>query len=439
MAAPRGAHALFTIDATSRFLLVIALVVVVCHALGALFAALGQAAVVGEMLGGILLGPTVFGAVWGHGFHAVFTAEVLGHLQTAANLGLVVFMVVLARELRPSGFGVPRARVGMIAVGATVFPFLVGLAVAVPVRGVLSGDHAHTGVYVLYIGLVLAVTALPVLARLLGDLALSATEIGALALVAAAVGDAAVWSGLTAVLAFTGADGGGGARVAWVLSAAAALVLAAVFVVRPLVRRLAVASRDSTAAARLIGPVLVVGALGFAGYTQAVGLHPVSGAFLFGVIAPRDCPALERLDEQLRGFTEVILLPLFFAGIGLTTSVGLLGASPGRWLAFGVILAAAVGAKALGSAGAARLAGLPGWSAAALGALMNCRGVTELIVIGIGWQYHLISGLGVTVLVLVAIATTAMTPWAVKAALGNRYEAPEGLRERGDRVSLDYV
>ena len=405
-------HQAFGHDPTGAFLLAVGVVVLVCQLLGQLFAALGQTAVVGQMLGGVLLGPSALGALAPSLWHRVFPADALAHLQMASNLGVVVFMFLLGGELRPERFAGSRARLGTVAAGATLLPFLVGLAVALPARGVLGVPHARTGEYVVYIGLVLAVTALPVLARMLDDLGLAASPLGIVALAGAGVGDAAVWGGLTAVLALTGS---GGADRAWAVAGSAALlVVLALTVVRPLLARLAAAAERNPAAARLLEAVLVVGAVGFAAATAALGLHPASGAFLFGVVMPRRGASVARLDAQLRGFTLTILLPLFFAGVGLTTSVGLLGANPRSWLVLLALLTAAVSAKFAGAAGAARLSGLPAREAVQLGALMNCRGVTELLVIGIGWQYHIISALGVTDLVLIALVTTAATPWAVR-------------------------
>ncbi len=140
-----------------------------------------------------------------------------------------------------------------------------------------------------------------------------------------------------------------------------------------------------------------------------MGLHPVIGAFLFGMSVPRGSVLVTRLHQQLQGFTQAVLLPLFFAGVGLTVSVGELGTDVRHWLLLaGVVLAAAVG-KLAGAGGAVRLIGLERTEALRFGALMNCRGVTELVVAGIGWQSGLISSAGLTVLVVMALATTAMT------------------------------
>src|SRR5262249_21739368 len=172
---------------------------------------------------------------------------------------------------------------------------------------------------------------------------------------------------------------------------------------------------------------LVAGALGFAAMTQMVGLHPVIGAFLFGIIVPRDSQALAHIRRELEGFTLVVLLPLFFAGIGMKTAVGLIGGNTGNWLLFLGVLAVAIVTKLIGATGGARIAGLDREDSLRLGVLMNCRGVTELVVASIGYQYHLINQLGLTILVLVALITTAFTFPAMRAISGRRRVEPAAI------------
>jgi len=163
----------------------------------------------------------------------------------------------------------------------------------------------------------------------------------------------------------------------------------------------------------LLGPVLpvvlVAGAFMFAAATQFIHLHPVIGAFLFGLAVPRDCAVVERANQQLQGFTLAILLPLFFAGAGLGTSVALIGSSAAHWLLFLAILVVAQVTKVAGAGGSALLAGAAPRDALRIGVLMNCRGVTEIVVAAIGLEYGLINELGFTILVLTAIITTAST------------------------------
>jgi Kef-type K+ transport system membrane component KefB len=385
-------------DPVARFLFSVAVILLVCHVCGALLRRFGQPAVLGEVIGGLVLGPSVLGLVWPGSQGWLFPEPVLDALGYAAQLGLIVFMFLLGCELRTDRIG-GRRLVGATVAGGMGLPFAAGvvIAVAAPVLG--SGSAG----FVLFFGLALSITALPVLARILVDLGLADSRLGATALSAAAVGDGVAWLVLTVILAGTGLSGTG--DVATTAGLAVALVVVTFLCVRPALRALVTRVQS----AQLLLGALVVGAIGYAALTQLIGLHPVIGAFLFGVVVPRGAPAVTRIGEQLQGFAIAILLPLFFAGVGLSTSVGLLGGSATHWLLFALVLAAATVTKLVGAGGAARLAGLPARDAVRLGALMNCRGVTELVVATIGLQYGLLSELGFTILVLVAVITTAAT------------------------------
>lgn len=395
------------VDPVAGFLLAVAVIVLVCHLLGALLRRLGQPAVIGEVLGGLLLGPSAFGAFWPEGWHWLFPAPALGALQLAGQMGLVTFIFLLAGDLRFDTLGVRGHRTaGLIAFGAMSLPLLAGIAVAIPAQGLVAGSSPHPAAYVAFFGLAMSITALPVLARILVDLKMDRSPTGVLALTCAAIGDGTAWAALTVVLALAGLNGND--QMLTTLGLAVGLVLVTLLCVRPALAAL-VARAESGGGWQLLLPVLAAGAIGYAATTQLIGLHAVIGAFLFGLAIPRDSPAVQRLRRQLEGFSVTVLLPLFFAGVGLSTSVGLLGGSPAGWLVFGAVLLAASLSKFVGTAGAARLVGLPTRDALSLGTLMNCRGVTELVVASIGFQYHLINALGLTILVLMALITTALT------------------------------
>jgi Kef-type K+ transport system membrane component KefB len=178
---------------------------------------------------------------------------------------------------------------------------------------------------------------------------------------------------------------------------------------------------------RLAAVLLLVAAVATASLSNIVGVHPVIGAFAFGAILPRGVAQLDRLTEQLRGFTDLVLLPVFFAGIGLRCSIGLINADWHLWALFGLILVLAVAAKFLGTQAGVAMAGpashdFTRHDRVALCALMNCRGVTELILAMIGLQQHLVNDLGYTMLVLIAVITMLMTGPVVRATAeaGNR-------------------
>jgi Kef-type K+ transport system membrane component KefB len=394
------------LDPLARFLFAAAVVVFVCHACGALLRRFHQPAVVGEVLGGIVLGPSVLGALWPNGMAALFTTEVRTALGLAAQLGLVTFMFLLGCELRLTGLAARRRTVAVVVTGAMGLTLVAGVVVAL-LGHRLIGGAAQRPVTVLFFGLALSITALPVLARILADLGLTRTSLGGLAIGCAAAGDVVLWLGLTALLGAAGV--GGSAAFATTAGAVAALLLVTVLWIRPALAAIVRWAQRRPDATQVLLPVLVAGAIAYAAGTQVVGLHPVLGAFVFGLAVPRDSAVVEHVNERLRGFTMAVLLPLFFAGIGLVTSVGLLGGEPLRWLFFAGVILAASGGKFLGAGVGARLLGLPRRDALRLGVLLNCRGVTEIVVAAIGWQYHLVNDFGLTVLVLVALVTTAMT------------------------------
>ncbi|GGO10115.1 hypothetical protein GCM10010116_20380 [Microbispora rosea subsp. aerata] len=396
------------VDSLTRFFTAVAVILVTCQALAALARRLNQPPVFGEMVGGLLLGPSLLGAVWPEANAFLFQRSVIEGLDKVAQLGLVVFVFLLGCELRTDRIE-SKGTVAAVLAGSLTLPYVAGVGVVLVSGDLLVGENATPTETMLFVGLAMAVTALPVLARILADLKLEKTGVGVLSMSASAIGDGVVW----VILAFLLAGQGGGGQGLRVLLLAGALVLVTVLCVRPLLALLV----DRLGSSQSLTVVLVAGAMGYAVLTQSVHLHAIVGAFLFGVAVPRDSPALERVAEQLKGFTLTILLPLFFAGVGLKVSVGLLGTDPLAWLMLVAVLVVATLGKVAGAGGAARLAGMPPGDALRLGFLMNCHGVTELVVLTIGYQAQLINQLAYTTLVLVAVITTATTAPLVRWSL----------------------
>jgi Kef-type K+ transport system membrane component KefB len=421
------------VEPLGRFFVAAAAVLLACHLLGAVASRFGQPRVVGEILGGLLLGPSALGLVWPAAPGWLFPGSVLGPLSTSAELGLVVFMFLLGCELRmDTARSRPRA-VAMVAAGGMGLPFALGLVVAFPAGQLVAGPTGQPAA-IFFLALALSITAMPVLARLLVDLGIDRTEAGRLSLATAAVGDGAAWAVLTVILAVATAEGSG---ILVALAAAAGFLAVTLLVVRPLLA-VYVARLESGDRIDILLPTLVALAVGFAAVAQIIGLHPFIGAFLFGTVVPSESVVVRQLNRQLRGFTTVVLLPLFFASIGLTTSIGLIGADLSHWLLFGAVLAVAMISKLAGAAAGARLAGWRGREVFVIGALLNCRGVTELVVASIGRQYDLINDLGYTVLVLMALITTAVTSPLVRLITrGDPAVAAGGIRPTLGRAAPD--
>ena len=258
--------------------------------------------------------------------------------------------------------------------------------------------------FALFLGVSMSITAFPVLARILMDRGIQRTRLGVIALTCAAVDDVTAWCLLALVVSVIRAQSGS-ALVTMLLTAAYIGLLLAV--VRPLVARL-VRAVDQRGVSRGAMAVVLVALLLSALITEAIGIHAIFGAFVLGVIVPHDSRIARQLREQLEGVVVVLLLPAFFAFTGLRTQVGLLRGAEGWLLCGGIILVASLG-KFGGSAAAARLTGLSWHDAAALGVLMNTRGLVELIVLNIGLDLHVLSPALFAMLVLMAIVTTVAT------------------------------
>ena len=402
----------------THFLLAVAAILLVCHLFGALLRRLGQPAVLGEIIGGLLLGPSAFGSVAPRARDWLFPSHILSALDTAAQLGLIVFLFLLGCELRLGAIKRKRA-VAATVLGGTGLPFLAGVGVAIVAGPAMAGAGGSGVTHVLFVGLALSITALPVLARILVDLRIDRSDVGVIALTSAAVGDGLTWVALAVIMAMTGQGDATGLLPR--LGLAVAFLLVMVLCVRP---ALAVLVRRMTSDQALVA-ALVIGAVASAALAQQIDLHPMIAAFLFGTLIPRT-DAVARVSEHLQGFTITILLPLFFAGVGLNTSFGLVGGDAGGWLLFAVVLVAAMGSKIIGAGGGARLVGVPPPTALRLGILMNCRGITELVVATVGLEAGLINAYGFTVLVLVAVITSATTGLVMR-----RLDRTEGGHRRG--------
>jgi Kef-type K+ transport system membrane component KefB len=392
-------------------LLDVAIVVVAARLVGRLFVRLGQPAVIGEIVAGIALGPTLLGLLPGDLDALLFPAEVRPHLSVIAQLGLALFMFIVGLEVDLSLIRGRQRAAGAVAAGSMVLPLALGAAAAL----VLYPHHdtnADGGpisqlAFVLFMGVAMSITALPVLARILTERRMHRTPTGVLALACAVIDDVLGWTLLAVVVAV--AAGGSPAGVGWIMGMTALFVLFVFVAVRPLLARMVAWHR---AAGRLTPDMLAVvlaGLLLSAWVTDLIGVHAIFGAFLFGAAMPRrDAGKLTReILERLEQVSLSLLLPVFFVVAGLQVDVGGIGPD-GIWQ-LGIILLAAIGGKVLGAAGAARTQRLPRRQRWGLGVLMNTRGLTEIVILQVGLQLGVLSPAMFTLMVLMALITTAMT------------------------------
>ena len=402
----------------ARLLLQLLLIVAAARLFGAVARALKQPAVIGEIAAGIALGPSLFG-MWLPELSAqVFPAASLGQLQLLAQLGVILFMFVVGLELDWSSVRKKAHAAVAVSHVSILLPFLLGVLAAFP----LYREHAPAGVsfqaFALFMGIAMSITAFPVLARILEDRGLTRTPIGATALTCAAVDDVTAWTLLAFVVAVVTAGGAFsilGATLAFALLFAVVMI----WVVRPaLARALAPRiGRDLYSKEKIALVLGVVCAAALA--TELIGIHALFGAFFAGAILPATEEFRHGLRDRLETFSAVFLLPLFFAFTGLRTQIGLLD-DGGAWLTcLGIIVLATVG-KFAGSALTARAMGIDWNSSFILGALMNTRGLMELVALNVGYDLGVISAEMFTSLVLMALVTTSLTGPMVDLALAYR-------------------
>ncbi len=383
------------------FLLQLLVVLSVAKGAGWLLKRLGQPAVIGEMAAGLLLGPLLFGAVMPETQGWLFAPASLGALGLISQLGVLMFLFVAGAELELSSLRGRRAFALLVSHSGIALPFLCGVLLAFA----LFNTHAPAGVgfanFALFMGVSLSITAFPVLLRILSDRGITHTPLGRIAVACAALGDASAWCLLAAIVASVQATGWSSALVS--LLGTLVFALAMIGWVRPwLSRREVPAEREGR---HLIGLLLM--ALAAALITELLGIHALFGAFLAGIAVSGNARLREQLIQKVEPFAISLLLPLFFAMTGLRLRVDGWQADD-LLLCFVVILVASLG-KGLGTWLAARSAGVPQTDALRLGALMNTRGLMELIVLNLGYEMGLIGDRLFAVLVIMALATTAMT------------------------------
>ncbi|WP_171116710.1 MULTISPECIES: cation:proton antiporter [Streptomyces] len=416
-------------DPLSDLLIAVPVVILACRAGAQLVRRLGQPPVVGEIVVGILFGPSLLGWLWPEAQAWLFPESVLPYIGVLGTIGLLAFMFLVGLELDLKALrGHSRTAVAVSQAGIAV-PLLLGTLLAFGMYETFAPAGTDKLAFVLFIAVSMSITAFPVLARILTDRGLYRTRVGALAMACAAVDDVTAWCLLAAVVAV--AKSSSPMEAVTTAAYAAAFTLAMFCVVRPLLNRW-VGRAERKYADGVVLVVLFSGLCLGAVATEEIGVHALFGAFLFGVITPRGRRKIEAAAGRVRAFTVPVLLPLFFVGTGLKTDVSLLGGDATQWLWAGAVLAVAVLGKWGGGSVAARLAG-QGWrDAMSIGALMNCRGLTELVVLNIGLGLGVIGPDLFTILVLMALLTTAATSPAlswIRRGAGDPYPAddPSGI------------
>ncbi|TGB13370.1 cation:proton antiporter [Streptomyces sp. MZ04] len=383
---------------TTALLVGLAVMVFLARMLGVLARRLGQPAVIGEVLAGIALGPTLFhGAIT----DALFPDDIRPLLSALAAVGIAVFMFIVGLEWDAAMIRGSGSLAASVSFSSILMPFGLGALLALYLMDDYGTDDKTS--FMLFMGIAMSITAFPVLARILTDRNMTRTPMGVIALACASIDDVLAWSLLAAVVALSGSAG----PDQWRILLAVPYLLGMFFVVRPLLHRL-VARRPDLRLTPTVLACVLTGLLLSAAATEWVGLHYIFGAFLFGLILPRTGSEQLRAEVQdrLGQMNGTLLLPVFFLVAGLNVDLSNLDAAGLGALA--LILLVAVGGKFTGAFAAARLNGMPVRQSATLATLMNTRGLTELIVLNVGLQLGFLKQDLYSLMVVMAVVTTAM-------------------------------
>ncbi|HWH28780.1 MAG TPA: cation:proton antiporter [Mycobacteriales bacterium] len=399
----------------ARILLAVAIIVVAARLMGLLFKRLGQPPVVGEILAGILLGTTFLGP---DGAEVLFPDDTRPYLRALAALGLVLFMFIIGLEIDPSIIRGRQRTAASVSVSSIVLPFALGTALGLLLvdRHPPPDESKGSLEFVLFMGAAMSVTAFPVLARILNDRGLLRSPLGGVALACAAVDDVLAWTLLAVVVALANA----GDDTTWRIALALPYVLAMFLVVRPQLRRLVAWHARAGRLTPDILAVVLVGLLLSSYVTEWIGIHYIFGAFLFGAVMPREGTThlFEEILERLEQVSVLLLLPVFFIVTGL--GVDLRGLDGEGLLELAAVLAVAIVGKGVGAYVGARAVREPHHRAAAIGVLMNTRGLTELVILSIGRDAGILDDRMFGLLVVMAVVTTVMTGPLLKVVYSER-------------------
>lgn len=382
------------------------LVIGLSRLVGLGFRSLRQPLVIGEIVAGIMLGPSLFGLVAPAWAAAIFPPETIPFLNVLSQVGLIFFMFLIGLELNPQYLKGQLDVAILTSHVSIVVPFSLGALLALLLYPLVSSAEVSFTAFALFLGAAMSITAFPVLARIITENNLQNSRLGTLALTCAAVDDVTAWCILAVAIAVTRTNS---------INAALPTILEAVIYIgvmltlgRWFLKRLANHYKRTGKLTQFTLAGIYMGVVASALTTELIGIHLIFGAFILGVAMPKDAALTREIAEKTEDFVLTFLLPVFFAYSGLRTQIGLLN-QPALWLLCGAVLAVAIGGKFFGTYVAARMTGMANREASALGWMMNTRGLTELIVLNIGLSLGVISPLLFTMLVIMALVTTFMT------------------------------
>lgn len=408
-------------DALPHVLLALIVIILTTKVLGHLFRFVHQPPVIGEIIGGILLGPSLLGWVAPGVASFLLPIDAAPYLGLIAQMGVILFMFLVGLELDTTLLRQRAHAAIAISHASIIIPFVIGAFAALWLYPRYAAANIPFIQFALFLSISLSVTAFPVLARILTSQNLHRSPLGVLALTCASVDDATAWCLLAFIVGLVQTQTGAALQT---IILSIAFITAMIFLLRPLVlrwvRRMESTDRMGQGSVMVVCVAILLSALA----TETIGIHALFGAFLLGAIIPHGSRVARQMAEKLEDIVSVLFLPAFFAFTGLRTQIGLLN-EWGDWVVCGVIILLASVGKIGGSSIAARLTGLNWRDATSLGFLMNTRGLVELVVLNIGLDLGILSPRLFTILVLMALVTTLMTVPALR--LLKKHDGPSAV------------
>ncbi|MFN0207382.1 MAG: cation:proton antiporter [Planctomycetota bacterium] len=401
-----------------RLIAVLTAIIILSRAIGRVFRYVRQPRVIGEIVAGLVLGPSLFGALAPELYQLALPPAVLPSLNALAQIGIVLFMFLVGLELDPRLLRSQTHVAVSVSHASIIAPFLLGSASALYLYSTYAPPGVSFSHFALFFGVSMSVTAFPVLARILIEKGIQKTPLGSIALTCAALNDVTAWCLLAYLVGVVNSTAGSYLTIVYAI----AYALFMIFVVRaPLQRFL----RRFTSGDLQQGyfALIIVGILTSACITELIGIHALFGAFLFGALIPSDVPLAHELRARIEDLVLVLFLPIFFAYTGLRTDIFLISDWESILICAGIIAIATIG-KFGGSFIAARIAGLGSRDSAVIGILMNTRGLMELIVLNVGLDLGLITPKLFAMMVIMALVTTFMT-----SPLVDLFYKPEAKKE----------
>lgn len=381
-------------------------ILITCRVFGFLARLIHQTNVIGEMIAGIVLGPSLLGFLFPEFSAFLFPKESLKVLQFLSQIGLAFFMFTIGMELNIESIKSKAKDAVVISHASIVFPFFLGVFTAYFIYQQFATPSSNFLSFALFMGIAMSITAFPVLARILKEKNLTHTPLGSMALTCAAADDVTAWCVLAVVIAI--AKAASLVTAAYTIGLTLGFIVFMLYAVKPIVSKLGdkpILNDDldkNTVALAFL--VLLVSAY----IAELIGIHILFGAFLAGVIMPANQKFKKIMTFKLEDVSAMVLLPIFFAITGLRTEIGLLSGS-GLWVLCFIIIGIAVLGKWGGSTLTAKLVGQSWKDSFSIGALMNTRGLMELVVLNIGYDMGILSKELFAIMVLMALATTFMT------------------------------